>query len=271
MTGTRGAFEGGVAARPRGDGHMDGPIDAPIDAPGEDPGLARLCAALGATAEEERALASMKRREKVYRAGAQVVVPGVAGPGRPGAPLGVIREGWACRSIRFPDGTRQILEFLLPGDLVGLQARLLDPTDYGVGAMTRLSLSEFDERLVERVTALRPRLLGGFLRLVLEERRRADRRLAVLGRRHGAQRIGYFMMELFRRLERLGMTDGDRCRLPLRRRHWADVAGMSGTHVARSLDELRGLGLASLDGDRLAIHDAAALAAFSGFREEPRG
>jgi CRP-like cAMP-binding protein len=39
-----------------------------------------------------------------------------------------------------PDGRRQILNFLLPGDLVGLQAAMLDAALHGIEALTEVQL-----------------------------------------------------------------------------------------------------------------------------------
>ena len=59
--------------------------------------------------------------------------------------------------------------------------------------------------------------------------------------------------------------DGGTCPFPLERRHLSDVLGMSGTHVARSLAELRRSGLAEITDGALLIRGCARLAALSGY------
>jgi CRP-like cAMP-binding protein len=48
---------------------------------------------------------------------------------RPG-PVFVILEGWACRYKILPNGTRQVLAFLMPGDSCDLHAGLLAEMDH---------------------------------------------------------------------------------------------------------------------------------------------
>src|SRR5882724_18430 len=44
--------------------------------------------------------------------------------GEVGGSLYTLFGGWAFRYKRLPDGKRQILDFLLPGDLIGVEAAL---------------------------------------------------------------------------------------------------------------------------------------------------
>src|SRR4051794_29506202 len=48
----------------------------------------------------------------------------------------VIVDGLACRYKRLPDGGRQILAFLVPGDLCDAEIFILKEMDHGVAALT---------------------------------------------------------------------------------------------------------------------------------------
>ncbi len=186
-------------------------------------------------------------------------------PGQTDAPLYTLHQGWAFRYVPFADGSRQIVEFLLPGDLVGLPAAFLPRMIYGVEALTRVELSLHSRETVDRIFAEQPDLAKALVRGLIDDRRRSDFRLAVLGQKQGPHRIAYLLLELWERLERIGLVNGTTCEMPLRRRHWADAAGMSGTHVARSLDWLRDHGLAEVHDGAADILDRDGLASLSGY------
>ena len=54
-----------------------------------------------------------------------------------GGPVYTLFEGWAIRYHRLPNGTRQILDIMLPGDIVGLASAVLGRVKHSVQAITR--------------------------------------------------------------------------------------------------------------------------------------
>ena len=52
-------------------------------------------------------------------------------------------SGWAFRYKTLPDGRRQIFGYSVAGDLVGLQASMLDAMSHGVEALTPVVLCVF--------------------------------------------------------------------------------------------------------------------------------
>ena len=186
--------------------------------------------------------------------------------GEVGGPIYTLFEGWAARYIRLPDGTRQIFDILLPGDMIGLGAAALGTTPHSVQALTPVSLCVLDGRGLDELFADHPALALSVLRTRVEEEQRADLRLALLGRRSPVQRIGYFLLELHDRLRRRGLVNGGTTfPFPLRRVDVADVAGLSKMHVARTLQELRNRQLAHIDGGSVILGDAVRLAEISGY------
>jgi hypothetical protein len=62
----------------------------------------------------------------------------------------ILREGWAIRYKLLNDGKRQILNFLLPGDCVGLSSVVFQQADHAVTTVTPASVSLVDpSRLME--------------------------------------------------------------------------------------------------------------------------
>lgn len=60
--------------------------------------------------------------------------------GDQGFRLYTLYSGWAFRFKVLPDGRRQILNFLLPGDLIGLQAAMSEAAQHGIEALTDVEL-----------------------------------------------------------------------------------------------------------------------------------
>ena len=58
-------------------------------------------------------------------------------------PLYTLFSGWAFRFKTLSDGRRQILNFLLPGDFIGVQQKMGDAAAHGVQALTDVVLCVF--------------------------------------------------------------------------------------------------------------------------------
>jgi CRP/FNR family transcriptional regulator len=200
---------------------------------------------------------------------ADILVPGE--PAKAGNGLFTMFAGWAFRYRVFPDGARQILDFLLPGDLVGLQARQLGVSLDGIKTLTAVSLCVLNGRPLPELYEQHPTLAARLVHTLMQDQQRTDAQLAFLGRRTAAQRMGFLMLDLFDRLDRLGMANGTWCHFPLQRRHLADALGLSGAHVNRSTADLRDAGMATLGNNVLVILDRARLEEFSGYKPSNEG
>ena len=178
-----------------------------------------------------------------------------------GGPAYTLFEGWAIRYHRLPQGSRQILDIVLPGDLIGLASALLGTVRHSVQALTPATLCVLAGRTVTDLFTEHPRFALNILQTRVEEEQRADVRLSLLGRSNAEQRIGYLMLETFDRVRQRGMVNGgSTCPFPLQRRDIADATGMSRVHVARTLERLREQQLAMIQDGVLVLLDRARLA-----------
>lgn len=184
--------------------------------------------------------------------------------GEVGGHLFLVADGWAFRYKRLPDGRRFILDFLLPGDLVGMQSGLLGIIGHSVRSLTAANLCVIDGRRLDEMYRDFPGLSLLLTKSFAVQERRIDDRLAVLGRGTAAERLAFLMIELFERLQRQGATDGWSCPFPLRRQHLADASGLTGAHVNRTLNLLREDGLALIGDGTLTVLDPQGLVRLSG-------
>src|SRR5215472_4345933 len=95
------------------------------------------------TPEELSVINQIKREHLSLPAGAEIIRAGESAP-----EIYTLYSGWAFRFKTLPDGRRQILNFLLPGDLLGLQAAMFDAAQHGIEALTEVQLCLLPRRKV---------------------------------------------------------------------------------------------------------------------------
>ncbi len=104
------------------------------------------------TQGELAAIAAAKAGQRRCSEGATIL-----GEGQVTQRVYVLLAGWAFRFKTLEDGRRQILNFLLPGDLLGLQGELLARLPHGVEALTPVNLCAFG---TDAVPGILPRPSG---------------------------------------------------------------------------------------------------------------
>jgi CRP-like cAMP-binding protein len=178
-------------------------------------------------------------------------------------------SGWAYRTKVLPSGERQILDFLLPGDLMGLQSPLTGRVRHAIVALTDVTVCELSPDAVRAVFELQPDLSAALVQTLLMDADRADHRLLLLGRQRPTQRLAYLILDLHERLARRELARDGRCEFPLTYEHMADALGLSRAQLARSLAELRDRGWATIQGGVLLLAAPEAMAALCAFEPAP--
>lgn len=193
------------------------------------------------------------------------------GPNRPlategeiGVELFRIEHGWAYRFRDCSKGCRQILDFILPGEIVGLEAALLGRMEGSVRSLTPLQVKALDPRLIGQAFSTAPQLGLRFARYIAAEKSRIEQLVTILGSGDAIERIASLMISLYCRQARHNKIDPLNCPFPLRRRHMAYALGLTGVHIHRTLNRLREDGLAMIENQRLVIRDLPRLAAIAG-------
>jgi CRP/FNR family transcriptional regulator, anaerobic regulatory protein len=171
----------------------------------------------------------------------------------------VISSGWAASIVMLSDGSRQILSFLLPGDIVST-ALLFEPRPHClVEAVTEVRYSTFRRSELKDIVFRTPELLEKLSRAWIEEKTRSDELIVDLGRRTADERIARLILSLVERLVKRDMarTDPMEVDFPLRQHHIADATGLTPVHVSKVLSEFRRNGLIRISERSLAILDPA--------------
>jgi CRP/FNR family transcriptional regulator, anaerobic regulatory protein len=152
--------------------------------------------------------------------------------------LYTVLRGWAFRYKMLDDGRRQILNYALPADILGLQGALMNEMEHSVEALTPLVLCVFPrDRLWDLYTRL-PSLAFDITWLAAREEQLIDEHLVSLGRRTALERAAYLLLLLFVRAEEAGLVNNGSIQFPFTQQHLADTLGMSLVHTNKTLKRL---------------------------------
>lgn len=192
-----------------------------------------LCAEFSpATLETMRRFKSSDRR---IAAGSDLFAPGdICGS------LYNLIDGWAFRYCLLEDGSRQILDFTLPGAVLGFHPERGAKATYGVQALTDIVVCAIPNENLPALAREIPEIGMRLAQLVSRDRCLAYDRLTSVGRQSARERVAHLLLELFvrHRSEWPGQRI-EELKLPLTQEHIGDATGLTSVHVNRVLRELR--------------------------------
>lgn len=179
--------------------------------------------------------------------------------------LFVLTSGTMMSYVLLDDGSRQILRFLLPGDLVGMPGAIYQHSPETITASTDCVVAPFDRALLGTLIDKHPRLGALLLALSQLERVICTDRLAAIGRTTAKARIAALLLEFRDRLRQLDPTSGDSFAPGVTQEEIGDATGLTAVHVNRMLRQLEDEELIARDGGRITLLDTAALARVSSY------
>jgi CRP-like cAMP-binding protein len=180
---------------------------------------------------------------------------------------GILANGWAIQYKTLSDGRRQVVNFLLPGTFIGLQAAVFERCDHGVTTLTDGVVYWFEpERLVELIKH-DPRLGMAILWNRTQEEAILMERLVSLGQRSAKERLAHILIELWYRLELRGLDDQKRMPFPVGQAVLADLLGLTTVHINRTLKVLKNEGLIDYDRKTVSLLDMDTLLKWADFDE----
>ena len=227
-------------------------------------GLRATGAFLPAAPEQLLFLESFRTGTRPMAAGQQIIPEN-----RLGTHLFTLYDGWALRYKTLSDGRRQILNFLLPGDFIGLQQELTDNATHGVEALTDVLLCVFPRDRLWEFYQRDPRLGYALTWLSASQERIVDENLLTNGRRNATERVAMLLVQLYRRAERLGLAADGSIAFPFTQQHLADALGLSLVHTNKTLRRLAQLGLHLIRDGRLHMVDPRGLENMADYYSRP--
>lgn len=174
-----------------------------------------------------------KSGEFIAEAGATILAEGSSSPH-----LFTVLQGWAFRYKLLPDGRRQILNFVLPGDFVGLQSSTHNEMQHSIEALTGMILCVFPRDKLWTLYEKFPTLAFDLTWLASRSERLLDDHLLSVGRRSATERVAFVVLEIFNKARSLGLVEGQKLKLPVTQQHLADALGLSLVHTNKTLNAL---------------------------------
>jgi CRP-like cAMP-binding protein len=169
-------------------------------------------------------------------------------------------RGMGLRYKTLENGRRQVVNFIFPGDFIGLQARMLGEMGHSVEATTRMTLCVFDRAdFLDFFKGSASRAFDITWLAAVEEHFLGDA-LATVGQRDALSSVAWAFTRLFLRGTSLGMVSNDTMPLPFKQQDLADALGLSLVHTNKTLARLRERQLANWSDRTLVIHDLKKLA-----------
>jgi CRP-like cAMP-binding protein len=166
-----------------------------------------------------------------------------------------VEQGFAARYKLLHNGKRQIINIVMPGDVVGLPGSILERATCSVIAITDLKLQTCSMDAYVQLCYRRPQFGLILSWLAVQEAATYAEHLIDTGRRSPIERLARFLLEMHSRLAMVGCAEETSFDLPFSQEVIGDALGLSVPHLNRMLSQLRNEGLVATCGRRVEIVD----------------
>lgn len=202
------------------------------------------------TEQELAFMESFKVGEMTVQPGTPILSAGASSP-----QLFTALKGFGLRYKLLEDGRRQVLSFVFPGDLIGLQSGVMDQMTHNVESSTSMTLCVFNRNELWTLFRNHPRRAYDMTWLAASEERFLSEALAAVGQKSALESLCWALANIYRRLEALHLDERQTVPLPYRQQDLADALGLSLVHTNKTLAKLRELQLATWSEGRLTVPD----------------
>ena len=151
----------------------------------------------------------------------------------------LIVAGLACRYKILPNGDRQIMAFLVPGDLCDAEVFILAEMDHAIGTLTPTTVAMIPGAVIEDLLTKPVGLAKALWWGTLTDLGVLRERIIDHGRRDARERIAHLLYELLIRYRMVGLAQDDSFAFPMTQIDLADATGLTPVHVNRVLQQLR--------------------------------
>ncbi len=215
---------------------------------------------LALLALDEGLLKSLEIRSRVFEKGTDIYEEG-----RACRKVYIVTTGWACSYKIMRSGSRQVIDFKLPGDIIGLQALNVIRSGHSCFATTRVETAEINTLDLIHAFTANDRLATSILGAASRDDAMLVERLVSVGRRSALERTAHFFLELAERLALRGMGSKTAFDCPLSQFLIADSLGLTAVHLNRMLRTLREMNLLTFHEGHVHILDQERLTQLADF------
>lgn len=160
----------------------------------------------------------------------------------------VILDGWCARVRNLPDGRRQIIHLLLPGDSVNLCSDRWAGDDLPIVALTPVIAADAEpiRSAISQNPDSHQGLINACERAMWCEQMYCLNGIVRLGQQNAYERLAHLLLEVRERLTAVDLVSGSGFQLPVTQDIIANVLGLSLVHLSRTLRQMRGEGVIAL-------------------------
>ena len=207
---------------------------------------------------------NFKAGELKVKAGTTILIEGANSP-----QLYTVLSGMGLRYKMLEDGRRQVINFLFPGDFIGLQAGIMGEMKHSVESSTEMVLCLFNRSDLWNLFKTHPGRAYDLTWIAAVEENLLAEALTAIGQRDARQRLAWALLRIHHRLRAVGLEKNGAVPLAFRQQDLADALGLSLVHTNKTLRLLRERGIARWMDGVLTIPKRSALAEFAGTAPEP--
>jgi CRP-like cAMP-binding protein len=177
-----------------------------------------------------------------------------------------VSDGYAVRYKLLRNGKRQILNVVLPGDIVGVPSSFYARAVYSVTAISDVRMHVCPLDAYVQLCYRRPQFGLALTWIAVQEATTYAEHVIDVGRRTPVERLSHFLLELHARLKAVGRAEEKRFTLPFSQEVMADVLGLSVPHLNRMMQQLRGEKLIANSERKIEFLDADAMQALAHYQ-----
>lgn len=220
----------------------------------DDPFVARLQNFTELSPADLRALRGVVETELIVKKRRDLVLDGYEF-----CKLYVVKDGFAARYKLLRNGKRQIIDFVLPGDVIGMPGSFLDRAANSVIAVSDMKLQICSLESFVGLCYRRPKFGLVLSWLAMQEAANYAEHVIDVGRRTPIERLAHRLLEIHSRLVMVGLADEFAFNLPFTQEMMSDALGLSVPHLNRMLTKLRADGMIAVNERRVEFIDRKAI------------
>jgi CRP-like cAMP-binding protein len=167
----------------------------------------------------------------------------------------LVTKGLATRSKTLADGSRQLMAFLIPGDLCDVEVFVLEAMDHDIVALSETTCVLIPATEMEQLLTESSNLTRAIWWSTMTDSAVLREWIVNHGRRDSRERLAHIFCELLIRHRIVGEGLGDSVPFPLTQEELAEASGMTPVHANRILQQLRSEGLIELNQKVLTVLD----------------
>jgi CRP/FNR family transcriptional regulator len=179
--------------------------------------------------------------------------------------LYAVRSGSLKTYATSADGQEQVMGFLLPGELVGLDAIADGHHPLSAKTLETTSVCEIPFTQLESLSGQLPGLQHELLRVMSQEIRDDEQNMVVLGQKSAEERLAAFLIGLSNRFRRRGFSPNE-FNLSMSRGDIGNYLGLALETVSRLFTRFQNEELLRVDRKHIELLDRDRLCAYSGSR-----